>query len=82
MYRRPPSLRKKIQFFFSERGEGGGRLYTGQEEVDRERMLLVSSICNVIVTAFWLRLPDVGPEMGFLWCVCDVSRTGQDRFWH
>ena len=24
----------------------------------------------------------VGPEMGFLWCVCDVSRTGRDRFWH
>ena len=23
----------------------------------------------------------VGPEMGFLWCVCDVSRTGRDRFW-
>ena len=25
---------------------------------------------------------NVGPEMGFLWCVCDVSRTGRDRFWH
>ena len=24
----------------------------------------------------------VGPEMGFLWCVCDVSQTGRDRFWH
>ena len=51
----PPSV-KKIQFFFSA---GGGtsaqRLRLG---VDRERMLLVSSICNVIVIAFWLRLPD------------------------
>ena len=28
----------------------------------------------------WVMNLLVGPEMGFLWCVCDVSRTGRDRF--